>query len=265
MAGSSGLRVFAKSGEPAALDEAHLLNDEPQPPARPEPRFTRFMPAPRGRMKPVVGSIGDKPAMQALALSGGGWLHEDGRLVSNGSCQGTDALRVLPATVPILDRLDGELASVKTVRQAEYDARLARHLAQGKGEEEFYDDDADQDYAAQIAEDHPGPDVEETLARAGWIPLDLRRDRGVKEIRVTAEITRGSSHEGHLTALVNLLDCRLHKPLLPELAPAIAPDPFAGLSHTSEQMGLVDDVVRSGKPPVEFDTETDCNSPKLGC
>lgn len=212
MAGSSGLRGLVRAGEPAAMDEALLRSDEPHPAASSEPRYTRFLPAPRGRMEPVAGTIGDRDAVHALAVSGGGWLHADGRIVANGSASGMNPLCIILEMTPVIERLAGEVAAVEALRQADRDALLAEYLATGRTEDEFHFDDADHDYAAEIAKDHPGPDVEGELGRAGWIALDLWRDRGVKEIRVTGQRVASASHEEHLSALADLLEARLHYP-----------------------------------------------------
>ncbi|CAO4170462.1 hypothetical protein CLBKND_01598 [Methylorubrum aminovorans] len=268
MSESSGLRGLVKSGDPAAIDEGHLLNDEPLR-ASPEPRFTRFMPAPRGRIEPSAGTVGDREAVHALAVGGGGWLHTDGRIVANGSASGTSALRVIPEMVPLLDRLEAEVAAVEASRRSEREAMLADYLASGRTEDEFHFDDADHDYAAQIAADHPGPDVEAELGRAGWISLDLRRDRGVKEIRVTGQRSASASHDPHLSVLADLLGARLDFPFRRAATPEPGRDLIAGPDLSPEQADMVDHVMRTGKLPdglaseAQADDENSLHNPSI--
>jgi hypothetical protein len=206
----TGLRDLAKTRAPAVVDETPSLSPEPAPPYIAPPRFTPFVPAPRGRSAPVVGTIEERDTLRALAQSGGGWLHKDGRIVANGSLFGVDALRTLPELAPLLERLDGEAVAAKAAKETERDELLAGYLAKGKTDDDFLDDAQESDLYDQLDQDHPGPDVAGELERAGWISLRLRQDRGVKEVAVSGRQSESPAHAGHLETLCSRLGCTLN-------------------------------------------------------
>jgi hypothetical protein len=210
MTAASGLKRLARNGEPSSVDGTPLdpMVDEGRLPFKPT-RHTPFVPAQRGKREPAFGSVDDPTVLRDLAVSGHGWLHRDGRLVSNGSLHGASALRALPETAVVLERLDGELIEVKAARQKEWDVAMAYHVAGGGTEATFRDDDGTQELSERIDEDNPDPDIKRALENVGWVAVTLRRDYGTKEVVCSFDRKDVSVFEDHLRKIAGHFQCRL--------------------------------------------------------
>ncbi|WP_156634118.1 hypothetical protein [Methylobacterium sp. Leaf113] len=207
---TSTLKRLARSSEPSSFDATPLdpVVDEGIRTFKPT-RHTPFVPVPRGNREPAFGSVDDPTVLRDLALGGHGWLHRDGRLVSNGSLYGASALRALPETAVVLERLDGELIEVKAARQREWDVALADHVAGGGTEDDFHDDHATQELSERIDEDNPDPDIKRALENVGWVAVTLRRDYGTKEVVCDFDRKDVPVFEDHLRKIAGHFQCRL--------------------------------------------------------
>ncbi len=214
MAEVSGLRQLARAGGSAAMDETQFANDEPVPRSD-AVGVTRWLPRQRGTVQPVLGTVGDPAALRALTLSDGGWLHEDGRLVADGTFRANDALRVAPEMAAVFERLDAEVKAVEASREAAWDALLAHYQSMGLSENCLIGDCQEHGYVDDIDERHPMPDHRAEFARAGWIRLAMSRQGDAKMISVRSEPAEGRSYEDHLLALSGALRCQVDDPFAP--------------------------------------------------
>ncbi|MCB4805873.1 hypothetical protein QO001_006102 [Methylobacterium brachiatum] len=268
MTDSTGLRGLKKAARSEALDEVHPQNPEPLPHyvVAPQEPSTRdgWLPRLRGHMQPVLGHVGDERALRALATSGRGWLHEDGRLVACGTFDSIDALRIVPDMEGVFDVFDADKAAV----EARIDAEIAEFKAANGYEADtigiygisvdnvFLSDDQEYGYTDNIRGKHPEPCPIEDITRAGWISLNLRRDTAFKVVSAGREIKDVSAHNALLRTMCQHFDCHLETP--------VAPKPTAGaldLARRSDRPeGTTHGAVPSGEEEAAY---TNDNEPSL--
>lgn len=164
-------------------------------PASQEPkRFKRFVPAPPIHMSPVLGWATDPAMVQALALSNGGWVSQDGRVLAKGTTYGTDALRALPETNAAVE------ANGKDFRETQLD----KHVEEGGTVKEF-----NENWEPSMFDTSSGF-FPKFLHEAGWLEIDLMRDEGVKVMGTRTNFVDLDKYRVPLVALAEALECRIY-------------------------------------------------------
>ncbi|KQP51148.1 hypothetical protein ASF41_13255 [Methylobacterium sp. Leaf111] len=176
-------------------------NDEPNGEAT-DTRYTPFAPRQRGPMRPALGPVTDASVLAALAASGSGWLHRDGRVLADGGCTGFSAHVMVPDTNHIL------VAHLKAIADLIKAAEEGRTAAPGEPVIEVgegYERRSIRDGYGWV-----GPDraAQKAIREAGWAKLTLRRDRGVKEILIGPR-DKEARFEKHLAKIATHLGCRV--------------------------------------------------------
>lgn len=166
-------------------------------------RFSRFVPAPRGRVNPVVGLATDRPVALALAQGMGGWVNRDGRVLTKGSTVGNTALAALPETAAIVAAYEKAEEDIRACRDAAFDESRAEHIAKGRSEETFYFSHGTFDLANELEP------FTRFLDRGGWLKVDLCRDQGVKVMGTESDVVEVDAYRRPLVALADILECRV--------------------------------------------------------
>ncbi|MGN8094773.1 hypothetical protein [Methylobacterium sp. 22177] len=217
MADLSDLRQLRPAREPAEIDGGlHEPFPEPQ-------RFTSFLPRQRGVLAPAVGPLSDATVVHGLAVSGAGWLNRDGRILANGSGAALDAMRQLPEAAAVFAAWDEAVAECEAAYRTQYAEELAAHEARGGTKASFRFDDG------HFSTFDPEGEARAAIGRLGWIALDLRRNRGVREVACEPPRDGLPRFEGHLAALARALDCRV-------VSSIHAPEPIVLIDATGRRV-----------------------------
>lgn len=158
----------------------------------PQPGITPFLPPARGIVQPVVGLATEPKTAQALAQCGGGWISKDGRVLTKGSGRLDDALRSYPETTAI----------VAAHEKAERDYRdlYKKTLTENQA---LHGDDGETVFNAY----NPAPELDRSLASAGWIAVELCREYGAKVMGIDDTLDEADDYRETLVALGDGLGC----------------------------------------------------------
>ena len=155
-------------------------------------RITRFAPLPVDDMAPVLCTATDARLLRALAVSGTSWVNRDGRVIAKGTTWDNDALLSLPETA-VLVAVQLRLGQERTYEYDVPDDRIEEAIAAVEPD----------------MMDLHDPIFHERLHAAGWMRVDLCRDR---EVRTMGTWIRGrllDDFSTHLTGMADALGCRL--------------------------------------------------------
>lgn len=206
MAYGSGLKRLARGGQPTPMNVEDLIPESSGPPPPPE-RFTFFTRRPRGEMMPVLGTVDDPKVVRAMALSGGGWLNRNGTAISNGTLGPHAALKTVPEVIRIIQRVDAHNVANQAAKEEEFKNTRREFLSEGGTREGFRRYAMGADLVETIGCKYSNLSLHKELAKAGWFPIVLRRDNGVKEVHCDSIVTEGDAVIGHLRTLADSLKC----------------------------------------------------------
>ncbi|MEE7494728.1 hypothetical protein MOTC310_31690 [Methylobacterium oryzae] len=147
-------------------------------------------------MSPALGMATDVRLLSALAASGAGWVNRDGRVIVKGTTWQSEALWALPETAALV----AAQLRFGQERSFEYADEYA-----------YPDDHTEEDIAAVEPDmnDLLDPEFDRRLNEAGWLRVELCRDRNVGTMGTGLKGPSLELYAAPLVAIADKLRCRI--------------------------------------------------------